>query len=198
MRNSQWECSSGFCPSVCQDWKEFAFIDLLWTRRRSAHVFPSCADTGVRILSRFRQTRILSAPVSPIRNSWNTWEVRLLLAIMGYVGLKRRTLAFISFKLIFLLKEFLLVLNMARLRIKGLIGVMLISFSVCLFYLTLRQSLDRFENDPLLTESSENRWAMLVSVRLIFHRTGRNLNSFFSVCCSVVCFMSNVQWPGRF
>ena len=73
---------------------------------------------------------------------------------MGYVGLKRRTLAFISFKLIFLLKEFLLVLNMARLRIKGLIGVMLISFSV---YLTLRQSLDRFENDPLLIESSENR-----------------------------------------
>ena len=74
-------------------------------------------------------------------------------AIMGYVGLKRRTLAFISFKLIFLLKEFLLVLNMARLRIKGLIGVMLISFSICLFYLTLRQSLDRFENDPLLIEN---------------------------------------------
>ena len=74
-------------------------------------------------------------------------------AIMGYVGLKRRTLAFISFKLIFLLKEFLLVLNMARLRIKGLIGVMLISFSVCLFYLTLHQSLGRFQNDPLLIEN---------------------------------------------
>ena len=165
---------------MCRDWNEFAVIDLLWIRRRAIlpHVFPSCADTGVRILSRFRQTRILSAPVSPIRNSWNTWEVRLLLAIMGYVGLKRRTLAFISFKLIFLLKEFLLVLNMARLRIKGLIGVMLISFSVCLFYLTLHQSLGRFQNDPLLIE---NRWAMLVSVRLIFHRTGRNLNIFFSV-----------------
>ena len=97
-----------------------------------------------------------------------TLVVVIVIIIMGYVGVKRKTTAFLSLRLIFLFHQFSFVLKMGRPRIKSLIAI----FSISLSCLVIRQSLDRFENDPALDKTSEEDiwWAYILKVKktLIF------------------------------
>ena len=83
-----------------------------------------------------------------------------LVPIMGYVGVKRKTAAFLSLRIICLFHQFSFVLNMARPRIKSCVAL----FSISISCLILRQSIGRFDNDPPGIENideSDLWWALL-------------------------------------